>query len=94
MNIHKVLATAWGVFIVFVFFDCMQAVSSGCIAGLALTPKVRWVSAVGYWVLGLPLSCVLLFYAEMGIQGLWFGPSLAVAHNFFRYEWAIRSADW
>jgi Na+-driven multidrug efflux pump len=91
---RPVMEHAWFVFIIFVFFDCMQAVSSGCISGLALTPRVRFVSIVGYWVLGLPLSCVLVFYAKMSIQGLWFGPTLAVAHNFIRYELAIKQTPW
>ena len=86
--------TAWAIFIIFVFFDCMQAVSNGAISGLTLTPKVMWVTTISYWVIALPLSCMLMFHSHMSIEGLWYGPTLAVALNFFAYERTIRNADW
>ena len=93
-EIQLVMESAWAIFIVFVFFDCMQAISNGCISGLSLTPKVMWVTTISYWVIALPLSCALMFHSNMSIEGLWYGPTLAVALNFFAYERTIRNADW
>ena len=86
--------SAWAVFVVFVFFDCMQAISNGCLSGLQLTPKVMWVTTISYWVLALPLSCALMFHSNMSVEGLWYGPTLAVALNFFAYEQTIKYANW
>ena len=53
-----------------------------------------WVTTISYWVLALPLSCALMFHSHMSVEGLWYGPTLAVALNFFAYEQTIKYADW
>ena len=85
---------AWYVFVIFVFFDCMQIVVNGALSALNLTKQVKFTTMISYWVFGLPLSYVLLNHAKMGIEGLWYGPTLAVAINFFVYEIKITKADW
>jgi Na+-driven multidrug efflux pump len=49
---------------------------------------------ISYWVLGIPLSMYCMFKLDMGIEGLWFGPTLAVTVNYFVYEYNLRNADW
>ena len=94
IDICKVMTTAWYVFTVFVFFDCMQVVVNGTISGLGLVNKVKWVTSVAYWLIGIPLSSTLMFYAGMGIEGLWYGPTVAVMVNFFYYLRTVNNADW
>ena len=37
------------------------------------------ITCVAYWLIGIPISCYLVYKKEWGIFGLWFGPSVAVA---------------
>ena len=92
-SIKEVMRNAWNVVCVFVFFDCMQGVANGAISGLGIVKQVRWVTIVDYWVLGIPLSMYCMFKANMGIQGLWYGPTLAVLMNYLFYQKVILGAD-
>ena len=58
---------AWIVFTVFVFFDCMQSVVNGMISGLGIASDVKWITSIAYWVVGIPLSSVLVFHYKMSI---------------------------
>tara|TARA_B110000285_G_scaffold202095_1_gene237180 strand:+ start:595 stop:1143 length:549 start_codon:yes stop_codon:yes gene_type:complete len=89
-----VMRKAWWVLCIFVFFDCMQGVINGIVSGLGIVKKVKFATLVSYWVYGIPLSYYCMFKLDMGIEGLWFGPSLAVALNYAVYEYAIGKADW
>lgn len=88
------MCSAWYVFTIFVFFDCMQGVSNGSIQGLGLLKRVRWVSSFNYWVIGIPFSLLMMFHFDLGIEGLWYGPSLACALNYIMYSATIKTADW
>ena len=93
-SVHQVAYQAWYVLTLFTFFDCMQGVSAGNISGLNLMAKVKWVTTINYWVIGIPVALYLMFKLDMGIEGLWYGPTLACAFNYFIYEYVIKSADW
>jgi Na+-driven multidrug efflux pump len=88
------MSSAWKVLSVFVFFDCMQAVASGNISALSLMSKVKYVTLFDYWVIGIPLSSICIFYYNLELKGLWYGPTVAVFLNFLFYEYYVRSADW
>lgn len=81
-TLKKVMLSAWLVLCIFVYFDCMQGVASGLISGLGEIGTMKWTTTIDYWLIGIPLSCFLMFYQEMGIRGLWWGPSCAVAINY------------
>ena len=87
------MRNAWNVVCIFVFFDCMQGVANGAISGLGIVKQVRWVTIVSYWVLGIPLSMHSMFEANLGIQGLWYGPTLAVFLNYLLYSKVIVETD-
>ena len=93
-NTISAMRQAWQVFLVFIFFDCTQAVSSANINGLSLVAKVKYVTMINYWIFGIPLSIVAMFYFDLGLAGLWMGPTLACALNWAVYEHYINSADW
>lgn len=93
-EVIEVLHQAWYVFIVFVFFDCMQGVAAGMISGLGIMQRAKWLTAFDYWVLGIPVSIHMMFKLKLGIEGLWYGPTLAVFMNYILYSWIIYSADW
>ncbi len=85
---------AWWILCVFVLFDCTQGVAAGNISGLGIMQKVKWVTAFDYWVLGIPLSWYMMFKADLHIEGLWYGPTLAVFMNYLFYSYIINSVDW
>ena len=93
-SVHDKMKQAWYVLSVFVFFDCMQGVDAGNITGLGIQNRVKWVTLFGYWVVGIPLSIFLSFKLDMALEGIWYGPTMAVFLNFLFYEYEIRSADW
>jgi Na+-driven multidrug efflux pump len=72
----------------------MQCVSVGKISGLNLMDKVKWVSMINYWAVGIPLSYFLMFKKDMALEGLWYGPTVACLLNYVSYEIAIRRFDW
>ena len=72
---------AWVVIIIFAFFDCVQGVSVGNISGLGLMKKVTWVTAFDYWVVGIPIALIAMFNFNLKLEGLWFGPTIAVFLN-------------
>ena len=92
-KVHGILADAWPVFLVFIFFDSMQTVASGVISGLGLMGKVKLVTIVTYLAIGIPISLYLMFKVDLGIKGLWFGPTVSCIINYFIYEYTTYKAD-
>lgn len=86
VDIKAVMINAWGVITIFVFFDCIQGVANGAIMGLGTVARVKWVTVVDYWVIGIPISLYFMFNSEFGIKGLWIGPTVAVVLNFIFYS--------
>lgn len=42
----------------------------------------------------MPISLYLVFYADGGIVGLWWGPNVAIIFNFIFYYVIILRQDW
>jgi Na+-driven multidrug efflux pump len=93
-DVQTAMERAWYILTIFVFFDCMQGVAAGNISGLGLMRDVRFVTAFNYWVLGIPLSVYTMFKLDMGLEGLWYGPTIACLMNYIMYEYKIHSCDW
>eukprot|EP00727_Mastigamoeba_balamuthi_P003177 m51a1_g12857 hypothetical protein (533) ;mRNA; f:271-2190 len=53
--------------------DGFNAVFSGVLRGCGLQVFGAVCNVVGYYVVCLPIACILLFVAKMGIKGLFFG---------------------
>lgn len=53
--------------------DSVQAVSAGLLRGIKDVKVPTWFIAIAYWVVGLPLGCLLAFYYKMGAAGIWTG---------------------
>lgn len=48
---------------------------------------------INYWVFGIPLSLIAMFYFDLGLAGLWMGPTLACTLNWVIYKGHVDSAD-
>jgi Na+-driven multidrug efflux pump len=42
----------------------------------------------------MPIACINVFYLDMGIVGLWLGPTTAIAFNFCFYFTIVIKTDW
>ena len=93
-QIAEIIHQAWPTLMVFILFDCIQAVTKVNISGLGIINRVVWVTAFDYWVIGIPISYYAMFSINMGIKGLWYGPTLAVFMNYLFYSKEIYFADW
>ena len=58
---------------VFQFFDGIQAVSLGLLRGLADVNIPTAVTLFAYWIIGLPVGCLLTFRYNLDVTGIWLG---------------------
>ncbi len=63
---------------VFQVFDGTQVVSAGILRGAADTAVPAATALLGYWLLALPIGCILAFSSHLGPRGLWWGITLAL----------------
>ncbi len=64
---------------VFQVFDGLQVVSIGVLRGVGDTRSPMIIAAIGYWLVGLPVSAYLGLRAGMGAEGLWWGLVVGLA---------------
>jgi MATE family multidrug resistance protein len=64
---------------VFQVFDGLQVVSIGVLRGVGDTRTPMIVAAIGYWLIGVPVSAWLGLRTGMGAAGLWWGLVVGLA---------------
>ena len=52
-----------------------------------------FITGVAYWALGIPLTCLLVFWKTHGIRGIWVGPTVAVLFNTIAYQIIVKKMD-
>ena len=57
----------------FQLFDGVQTVATGALRGTGDTQTPMLANLVAYWLIGLPLGCVLCFSLGWGALGIWIG---------------------
>ena len=75
--------------------DSTQAVTAGLLRGIKDVKVPTFFIAIAYWVIGIPLGCLLAFYFKMGAAGIWTGfiAGLTFSATFlsFRFRKMIRN---
>ena len=64
---------------VFQVFDGLQVVSIGVLRGVGDTRGPMIIAAIGYWLIGVPVSAWLGLRAGLGAVGLWWGLVVGLA---------------
>lgn len=85
---------AWPVLLVFVVFDTMQGVSISAIRGTGQQKLGSYITMSAYWLFGIPIAIICVFYFDFGIRGLWVGPTFACFYNTCCYSILINRIDW
>merc|ERR1712094_86757 len=65
--------------------DTMQISLAGVIMGAAKQAVSMPIVIVAYFLVGLPTGTVLAFVCDLGLQGLWFGITLAASLHMLTY---------
>ena len=78
---------------IFQIADGAQAVGAGMLRGLQDGRVPMLFALLGYWIIGLPLGCLLAFRMGLGGVGLWIGlaTGLAVVAVLMIARWARRA---
>ncbi|KAJ0112009.1 hypothetical protein Patl1_02474 [Pistacia atlantica] len=70
-NLTPLLATS-------VFFNGIQPILSGVAIGSGWQAVVAYVNLATYYIIGLPIGCVLGFKTSLGVAGIWWGLIIGV----------------
>ena len=79
---------------IFQFSDGVQATAAGALRGLKDTRVPMLITAIAYWVVGMPVGWWLAFPMQLGARGMWMGliAGLTVAAVLLPWRFARRSA--
>lgn len=58
---------------IFQISDSTQAIGAGLLRGIKDVKTPTILIAVAYWVVGIPMGCLLAFTFKMGASGIWLG---------------------
>ncbi|KAL2316845.1 hypothetical protein Fmac_030721 [Flemingia macrophylla] len=61
-----------------VFLNGIQPILSGVAIGSGWQAVVAYVNLASYYIIGLPIGCVLGFKTSLGVSGIWWGMVLGV----------------
>jgi MATE family multidrug resistance protein len=62
----------------FQIFDGLQIAFSGIFKGLKVTKPIMLTTALAYWIIGIPIGCVLAFKYHIVLAGFWTGLAIAL----------------
>ena len=77
------------------FGDCLQITYANSLRGIADVTSMAVISFVGYFVIALPVSYILGFVLNWGIEGIWIGYPVGLTLTgvmlCFRYYYVLRN---
>lgn len=85
----------WALFL-YIFWSTIKGVQNGVVRSLGQQKKNTLVTLAVAYGLGIPLAYTFCFVkpVNMGLQGMWFGISVANFILVIAINWLIRSIDW
>ena len=76
------------------FFDIMAAVAASAIWAAGLMQLGAYITAIGYWPVGILISYLLAFKVGLGLSGLWFGIAIGCACIVTAFIVTVNLIDW
>ncbi|HET8573521.1 MAG TPA: MATE family efflux transporter [Edaphocola sp.] len=73
LEVLKITATLLFFAAIFQVSDSTQAISAGLLRGIKDVRIPTFFVALAYWIVGLPIGCLLAFYFQMKAMGIWIG---------------------
>ena len=70
--------------------DGTQAVGIGALRGIADTRVPMIITFIAYWVIGIPVGCLLAFVFDYGVQGIWVGLLGALTASAIMLTWRFQ----
>ena len=93
-DIAALMIYAWPVLLVFTLFDTTQAMAMSVVRASGKQGLGAFVTGTAYFIFGIPASWYFAFVLDLGLRGLWIGPTIAVAYNTICYNIIIACIDW
>ena len=66
----------------------------GPIRAMGLQNKASYWAIGTYYLIGIPISCILAIWKDYGVLGLQLGIAAAVTVQFFAYAFILRTNNW
>lgn len=79
---------------IYQILDSVRIVISGALRGLADSQYPMWITAISFWLIGLPLGAIFAFNLHFQEVGLWFGMLIAavvsIVFQYFRLQLKVK----
>ena len=75
---------------IFQISDSTQVICAGLLRGIKDVKTPTIYIAIAYWVVGIPVGCVLAFYYDMGAAGIWMGFIIGLTLSAFFLSFRFR----
>ena len=92
--IAESIKAAWVIFIAFNVFDTVQIMGSGVMRCALLMGWGSIFNFIAYFILGIPVTYYAAFTKDMGIRGIWIGPTCSGAFLTVCYNIMIKRINW
>lgn len=93
-NIQELCYKAWYQFTLFVMGEVVEGSFAGVIRGLGFQAAGALAPVIGYYILGIPVICVLTFCYDWSINGVWMGLNIGNIFIFTYFGIIVLRTDW
>ncbi len=93
-DVQQIVSSLLLIAALFQLSDGVQVVGLGVLRGIKDVSIPTWITFISYWLIGLPSCYVLAFVFGLGVQGVWYGLTIALTSAavflFLRFNYIIR----
>ncbi|HEY4798657.1 MAG TPA: MATE family efflux transporter, partial [Bacteroidia bacterium] len=77
-DVKEIVSSLLLIAALFQLSDGVQVVALGALRGIKDVNIPTWITLCAYWLIGLPSSYFLAFTFNLGVQGVWYGLTIAL----------------
>ncbi|MEK6616061.1 MAG: MATE family efflux transporter, partial [Bacteroidota bacterium] len=78
-EVREIVSSLLLIAALFQLSDGVQVVALGVLRGIEDTKIPTWITFISYWLIGLPCSYAFAFIFGFGVQGIWYGLTIALS---------------